>query len=113
MQPFNMYCRKKSFSANSILLSNSILCNMKNFYLLFWFLVWLPTANTCTNNVTLKKITSYLNTSDTAEKSKYMAEDFHSFFITKDGNGKNKQQTLQSFQCWDGPMHPEIKIISY
>ncbi len=85
---------------------------MKNSFLLFWLLAWVP-ANTCTNNMQLKEITFYLNASDTTEKSKYMANNFHSFFMNKEGSGKNKSQALQSFQNWDGPMHPDIKIINY
>ncbi len=54
-----------------------------------------------------------MNASDTADKSKYMAANFRSFFISKEGTGKNKSETLQSFQNWDGPMHPDVKIISY
>ena len=85
---------------------------MKNSFLLFWLLAWVP-ANTCNDNMQLKEITFYLNASDTAEKSKYMANNFRSFFMSKEGSGKNKSQALQSFQNWDGPMHPDIKIINY
>ncbi len=85
---------------------------MKNPVLLFWLLAWMP-VNTCTNNTHLTTIFSYLNACDTAEKSKLMAADFHSFFISKERSGKNKAETLQSFQNWDGPMHPDINIITY
>jgi hypothetical protein len=85
---------------------------MKNSFLLLWLLAWVP-VNTCTDNMNLKEITSYLNASDTAEKSRYMADNFHSFFMTKEGTGKNKSQALESFQNWDGPMHPDINIINY
>lgn len=85
---------------------------MKNPVLLFLFLVWMP-ANTCNNKSYLATINLYLNASDTAEKSKYMANDFHSFFKAKTAAGKTKIQALQSFQNWDGPMHPDIKIINY
>ena len=77
---------------------------MKNSFLLFWLLAWVP-VNTCTNNKNLE-ITSYLNASDTAEKSRYMADNFHSFFMSKEGTGKNKTQALQSFQNWDGQCTP-------
>ncbi len=85
---------------------------MKNNILLLWLLVWVP-VNTCTDSVYLKKINSYLNASNVNEKSKYMAENYHGFFMRKEGTGKNKLQALASFQNWDGPMHPDIKIISY
>lgn len=85
---------------------------MKLNFLLIWFLVWMP-AGTCTNNDHLNKIDFYLNASTVAEKSKYMADNFHSFFMTKEGTGENKSEALASFQHWDGPLHPDIKILQY
>jgi hypothetical protein len=80
--------------------------------LIIFFLAWLC-ADTCTNNKYLKEINVYLNASTKEEKSKYMAEDFHSHFMTNDGSGKNKSESLTSFQSWDGPLHPDIQIINY
>jgi len=85
---------------------------MRNNFIVLWMLVWVP-VNTCTNKIYMKKITAYLNAADTTEKSKYLAADFHSFFISKETSGKNKSQALKSFQNWDGPLHPDITIISY
>src|SRR5882672_9657393 len=85
---------------------------MKFNFLLIWFLVWIP-ESTCNNNDYLGMINSYLNASTVAERSKYMSADFHSFFITKQGAGENKSEALKSFQNWDGPLHPDIKIIHY
>ena len=33
--------------------------------------------------------------------------------MNKQETGKNKHAALQSFQNWDGPMHPDIKILNY
>ena len=85
---------------------------MKNFILLCWLLAWVQT-NSCTNNIYLKSINAYLNASTVAEKSKYMAENFQSFFISRGQNSENKSEALRSFQNWDGPLHPDIKILSY
>jgi hypothetical protein len=85
---------------------------MKNSIPLFWLLVWVP-VHSCINKTYLNEIKSYLNAATITEKSKYMAEDYHSFFIRKNQNGKNKSQALQSFQNWDAPLHPDIKILSY
>ena len=85
---------------------------MKNSILIFWSLVWVP-VHSCENRSYLNKIKTYLNASTITEKSKCMAENYHSFFISKKQDGKNKSQALQSFQNWDAPMHPNIKILSY
>ena len=85
---------------------------MKLSVLLISFLIWVP-GGPCTRNDFLDKINSYLNASTVDEKSKYMAAGFRSFFITKQGTGKSKLEALQSFQNWDGPLHPDIKIINY
>ena len=45
--------------------------------------------------------------------AKFMADDFHSYFIEKKGTGKNKNASLQSFQNWDAPLHPQINIFKY
>ncbi len=80
--------------------------------LFFVMLVWLP-ANSCSENSYLKKIDHYLNASTVKEKSKYMAENYRSFFMKREGEGETKFEALQSFQNWDGPLHPDVKIISY
>ena len=51
--------------------------------------------------------------STVAEKSQYMADNFHSFFVSKEESGENKSEALASFQNWDGPLHPDVKIIHY
>jgi hypothetical protein len=85
---------------------------MKNSAIILWLLAWVP-ASTCTNKDYSAKINSYLNAADTLTKSMYMADNFHSFFMNKNGVGKNRTQALESFQNWDGPMHPDVKILSY
>ena len=77
-----------------------------------FLLAWVP-AHSCTHNLYLDKINAYLNASNVSEKSKFMADDFQSYFINKEDAGKNKTEALASFQNWDGPMHPDIKILSY
>ncbi|HEY2722090.1 MAG TPA: hypothetical protein VGI82_10220 [Chitinophagaceae bacterium] len=42
-----------------------------------------------------------------------MSEDYHSFFIEKKGDGKNKEVSLNSFLDWDAPLHPDIIISTY
>ena len=61
----------------------------------------------------LKKIKTYFHASDVNEKSKCMADDFHSFFAEKKGAGHNKDSFLLSFQNWDAPLHPQIDILKY
>jgi len=61
----------------------------------------------------LKKIKSFLNASRVEEKSKYMSGAYRFYFAKKEGNGEGKDSSLQSLQKWDGPLHPDIKIISY
>ena len=85
---------------------------MRNNVLAFWILVWVP-AHSCMNKTYLNEIRTYLNASTITVKSKYMAENYHSFFISKNEHGKNKSEALQSFQNWDAPLHPDIKILSY
>lgn len=85
---------------------------MKFSFFLISFLIWVP-GGPCSRNAYLDKINSYLNASTVAEKSQYMADSFHSFFISKQGAGETKSEALQSFQNWDGPLHPDIKIIHY
>ena len=85
---------------------------MKNYNLLFIFLAWVP-VSTCISNIHLEKINSYLNASTVEEKSKYMTENYQSFFMDKTGEGENKTEALASFQNWDGPMHPDIEILNY
>lgn len=67
----------------------------------------------CTRKVYLKKIDAYLNASSVEEKSKYMAENFRSYFMERNGDGENKNAALESFQEWDGPLNPDIKILNY
>ena len=42
-----------------------------------------------------------------------MSEDYHSFFIEKKGEGKDKKAALSSFLNWDAPLHPDIIILNY
>ena len=79
---------------------------------LFFFLGIVCFAS-CTKRVYLKKIDSYLNASSVAVKSKYMSEDYQSFFMEKKGAGEGKEAALQSFQNWDGPLNPDVKILAY
>ena len=61
----------------------------------------------------LKKIETYFNASTVKEKSKFMADDYRSYFIEKKGEGTNKTDALKSFQNWDAPLHPQITILNY
>jgi hypothetical protein len=42
-----------------------------------------------------------------------MSESYRSYFAKKEGPGEEKDSALESFQRWDGPLHPDIKILSY
>ena len=42
-----------------------------------------------------------------------MAEDFRSYFMDKSGKGKTRSEALNSFLNWDGPLHPDVKILHY
>ena len=67
----------------------------------------------CTDKVYLKKIDNYLNASTSEIKSKYMADNYHSYFMEKKGDWEDKIAALKSFQNWDAPLNPDIKISSY
>jgi hypothetical protein len=67
----------------------------------------------CTTNVHLHRIKSYLNAHTVETKGKYMAGDYRSFFMEKKGEGENKNEALQSFLNWDAPLHPDVEILSY
>jgi len=77
-----------------------------------FLLAWVS-VHSCTQNVQLDKINAYLNASTVEEKSKYTSDNFRSYFISRQDGGENKTEALASFQKWDGPMHPDIKILSY
>ena len=67
----------------------------------------------CTNKVYLNKINSYLNASSAEMKSKYMADNYRSFFMKKEGEGDDKISSLKDFEDWDGQLNPDVKIISH
>lgn len=67
----------------------------------------------CTREMYVRKIQSYLNTSAISERAKYQSESFHSYFEEKKGGGKDKATALKSFENWDGPMNPDIQIYRY
>ena len=47
------------------------------------------------------------------DKGKHMAEDYHSFFMEKKGEGESKHEALHSFLEWDAPLHPDVHILNY
>jgi hypothetical protein len=67
----------------------------------------------CTNRVCLHRIETYLNAHTAETKGKYIAESYRSFFMEKKGEGKNKNEALQSFLNWDAPLNPDIHILNY
>ena len=67
----------------------------------------------CTSNTYLHRIETYLNAHTPEMKGKYMAEEYHSFFMEKKGEGESKSQALQSFLEWDAPLHTDIHILNY
>ena len=55
-----------------------------------------------------------MNASNPEQKSKYMADGFRSYFFENGkGDGKDREQVLNSLMKWDGPMHPDIPIQKY
>src|SRR5258708_20630893 len=72
-----------------------------------------PRPGDAGDDVLLKKIETYLNASGVVEKAKYMSPDYRFYFAKKEGRGEGKDSSLQSFQRWDAPLHPDIKILSY
>jgi len=66
----------------------------------------------CTNKIYLHRIKTYLNSHTIESKSRYLADDYHSFFIEKKGEGEDKS-ALQSFLNWDAPLHPDVTILNY
>ena len=67
----------------------------------------------CINRAYLHRIETYLNAHSPEGKGKYMSEDYRSYFLEKKGEGKNKEQALQSFLKWDAPLHPDISILNH
>ena len=42
-----------------------------------------------------------------------MSENYRSFFMKKDGEGKDKKTALKDFTNWDGQLHPDVKILRH
>src|SRR5579872_4165062 len=83
----------------------------KKSYFLFILTVFLTA---CSNKIYLERASAYMNASNPEQKSKYMADGFRSYFFEDGkGDGKNKDQVLNSLMKWDGPMHPDIPIQKY
>ncbi len=74
---------------------------------------YLISSFSCKTSAALKKINAYLNASTTAAKSKYLAEDYKSYFMEKKGEGRDKAAAMKSFQNWDGSLNPDVKILEY
>src|SRR6266487_2220750 len=70
-------------------------------------------VTSCSQKNYLQKIEEYSNASTLNDKEKFMAENYHSFFMEAKGTGEDKNASLQSFQNWDAPLHPQVDIISY
>jgi hypothetical protein len=69
--------------------------------------------SSCSQKIYLHRIQTFFNASTIKEKSKYLADDYHSFFLEKKGPGETKTEDLASFLKWDAPLHPDISIIKY
>jgi hypothetical protein len=67
----------------------------------------------CTNKVYLHRINTYLNAHTIKTRSRYLSEDYHSFFIEKKGEGRDKKAALRSFSNWDAPLRPDITILNH
>lgn len=67
----------------------------------------------CGDKIYLHRIRTYLNAHTIEAKSRYLSEDFRSFFLEKNGTGKDKKAALNSFLNWDGPLNPDITILNY
>jgi hypothetical protein len=52
----------------------------------------------CTKKIYLKKIDSYLNASSVVVKSKYMADDYHSFFMERKAKVRGKPPLYNHFK---------------
>jgi hypothetical protein len=84
---------------------------LKRICVLFIFTAFLAA---CSNKIYLQKMAVYMNASNPEEKTKYMAEGFHSYFAeTGKGDGESGEQVIKSFMKWDGPMHPDVPIQKY
>ncbi len=70
-------------------------------------------VTSCSQKNYLQKIEEYSNASTVNEKEKFMADNYHSFFVEAKGTGADKNASLQSFQNWDAPLHPQVDILSY
>ncbi len=61
----------------------------------------------------LNNLKRFFNASTVKEREAVMADDYHFFFNEKKGDGGSKVSSLESFQNWDGPLHPDIQITEH
>ena len=61
----------------------------------------------------LNNLTAFLNASSVEARGKLMADDYHFYFNERKGDGGSKEKSLESYDNWDGPLHPDVKILEH
>ena len=70
-------------------------------------------ATALPNETRLVNLRAFLNAPDAKTRGTFMAGDYHFYFNAKEGDGGSKEKSLASYDNWDGPLHPDIKIRDY
>jgi hypothetical protein len=70
-------------------------------------------ATALPNETRLANLRAFLNAPSAEARGKLMADDYHFYFNEKKGDGDSKEKSLASYDNWDGPLHPDIKIRDY
>jgi hypothetical protein len=61
----------------------------------------------------LENLTAFLNASSADARGKLMADDYRFYFNERKGDGGSKEKSLESFDNWDGPLHPDVRILEH
>jgi hypothetical protein len=65
------------------------------------------------DQIRLGNLKAFLNAPSAEARGKLMAGDYHFYFNERKGDGDSKEKSLSSYDNWDGPLHPDIKIRDY
>jgi hypothetical protein len=70
-------------------------------------------ATALPNETRLVNLRAFLNAPSAEARGKLMADDYHFYFSERTGDGGSKEKSLASYDNWDGPLHPDVKIRDY
>jgi hypothetical protein len=72
-----------------------------------------PSPAATRNQKRFDNLSFFLNAASADARGKLMAEDYHFYFNQRTGDGGSKEKSLESFENWDEPLHPDIKILDH